>query len=156
MEILAGCASLCACDTLIVSDVVVCLTLSFWVASAFPANASTAVPASASTASLRIVFIPLPFLLRNQKALPLDARFPQELSLILCSIPRAHQLPEELPVISAVAGQLDTINRVVVARRGLDPEARQQERIQLVEVSRGLEDSGASRVAAGFLQRVHH
>ena len=37
--------------------------LSFCVASAFPASASAAVPASASTASLRIVFIPLPFLL---------------------------------------------------------------------------------------------
>src|SRR5712692_2544725 len=83
MEILAGCASVSACDTLIVSDVVLCLTLSFWVASAFPASARAAVPARANTASLRIVFIPLPFLLRkSEKALPLDAQFPEQLSLI--------------------------------------------------------------------------
>src|SRR6266545_794154 len=152
MEILAGCASVCACDALIVSDVVVCLTLSFWVASAFPANASTAVPARASTASLRIVFIPLPSYFEIRKSLPLDAGCPEELSLI----PGVDQLSEELPMITAVAGQLDPIDRVVVARRGLDPEARQQERIRLVEMGRGLQDARTSRVAAGLLQGVHH
>src|SRR5512133_3354434 len=101
MEILAGCASDCACDTLIVSDVVLCLTLNFWVARAFPANASVAMPAQASTASLRIVSIPLPSYFESEKKpLLLDARFPEELTLIT----RVHQLSEELPMIPAVAG----------------------------------------------------
>ena len=65
MVIRAGCWSDAACEILIVSAVEVCVTLSFCVASAFPANASAAVPASASTASLTSVFMPLPFLLRK-------------------------------------------------------------------------------------------
>src|SRR6266550_9063558 len=134
MEMLAGCASDCACDTLIVSDVVLCLMLSFWVASAFPASARAVVPTSASTASLRIVFIPLPFLLSRSKALSLDAPFPQE----LCLIPRTHELAEELPLTSLVTRQLDLIDGVVVAGRSLDLQARQQERIRLVQVRRRL------------------
>src|SRR4051794_10786734 len=110
MEIRAGCASVCACETLIVSDVAVCDTLSFCTASALPASASAPAAVTPRTASLASVFIPLPFLLRNGKAPPLDARFPQRLSLIACP----HEVPEELPVGSAVAGELDLVDRVVV------------------------------------------
>src|SRR6266516_2832640 len=111
MEILAGCASDCACDTLIVSDVVLCLTLNFWVASAFPASASAVVPTSASTASLRIVFIPLPSLLRSQKSSSIRRAVPQKFSLIAC----AYKLAEELPLTPLVTRQLYSIDRVVVA-----------------------------------------
>src|SRR2546427_301867 len=152
MEMLAGCASDCACDTLIVSDVVLCLMLSFWVASAFPASARAVVPTSASTASLRIVFIPLPFLLSRSKAFSLDARFPQVLSLI----PGSHELPEEPPMTLLVTRQLDSIDGVVITGRVLDLQARQQERVPLVQVGRRLQSPCARRIPAGLLQRVPH
>src|SRR6476620_12328103 len=148
----AGCASDCACDTLIVSEVVVCFTLSFWAASAFPASPSAEVPASASTASLMIVFIPLPSYFEMRKAPPLDAGFPMKLTLI----PGAHEVSEELPVVALVPRQLYLVHRVVVAGRGLDPHPREQERVHLVEMGRRLEDACAGQVPTSLPERVHH
>src|SRR6476660_8787780 len=182
----AGWASDCACDTLIVSDVVVCFTLSFWVASAFPASPSAEVPASASTASLMIVFIPLPFLLRNEKSPSIRRGFPDEVDLrrrLRCRpsgragsaratvgnepsirlnadkttlIPGAHEVSEELPVVALVPRQLHLVHRVVVAGRGLDPHPREQERVHLVEMGRRLEDACAGKVPTSLPERVHH